>query len=139
MVRMPLPTDAFAIALVAACCLPASLAAADESLTGDWKLVKIGEREVPKSVTATLSVAADGKFSGNTGVNRYSGKLATEKKLFEKITSTLRAGPPEAMEVENGLTQGLSEATRFAVKDKSLTLFVGDKPRLVFEKVEKPN
>jgi heat shock protein HslJ len=128
------------IAALAISALPASLPAADEmSMTGEWKLVKIGDKEVPKSVTATLNVTAEGKVSGNTGVNGYSGQLAKEKKLFGPLISTRRAGPPEAMEVESGLTKGLGDATRFTLKDKTLTLFAGDTPRLVFERAEKPN
>jgi len=139
MKRKLLRTGAFALAALAACSLPGSLQAADEmSLTGDWKLVRIGAKEVPKTVEATLSVTADGKVSGNTGVNRYSGQLAKEKTLFGPLISTRRAGPPEAMEVESGLTKGLGEATRFTVKEKTLTLFAGDTPRLIFEKIEKP-
>jgi heat shock protein HslJ len=116
-----------------------SLAADDPAaLTGDWKLLKIGDKEVPKTVEATLSVTAEGKVSGSTGVNRYSGQLAKEKKLFGPLISTLSAGPKEAMEVEAGLTKALEEATRFTVKDKTLTLFAGDTPRLLFEKIEKP-
>ena len=44
-------------------------------LTGDWKLVKLGDAEAPKGEPITLSVAADGKVSGSTGVNRYFGAL----------------------------------------------------------------
>jgi len=131
-------TCALVAALLGACCLVAATSGADE-MTGDWKLVKIGDKEVPKTVEATLSVTAEGKVSGNTGVNRYSGQLAKEKMLFGPLISTRRAGPPEAMEVESVLTKGLGEATRFTIKDRTLTLFAGDTPRLIFEKVEKPN
>jgi len=131
-------TCALVAAMLGASCLVAATSGADE-MTGDWKLVKIGEKEVPKTVEATLSVTAEGKVSGNTGVNRYSGQLAKEKMLFGPLISTHRAVPPEAMEVESGLTKGLGEATRFTIKEKTLTLFAGDTPRLLFEKVEKPN
>jgi heat shock protein HslJ len=108
------------------------------SMTGEWKLVKIGEREVPKTVMATLNVTAEGKVSGNTGVNLLSGQLAKEKKLFGPLITTRRAGPPEAMEVEAGLTKALDEATRFTITENVLTLFAGETPRLVFEKAARP-
>jgi heat shock protein HslJ len=125
-----------------ACLLIAAAAAhaqeTSDKLEGDWKLARIGDKEVPKTVTATLSVKADGKVSGNTGVNSYSGQLAKEKKLFGPLIMTRRAGPPEAMEVESGLTKGLSDATSFTIKDNLLTIFAGDTPRLIFERAEKP-
>lgn len=124
--------------LLCVSCLAAAASGADD-MTGDWKLVKIGEKEVPKTVPATLGVTADGKVSGDTGVNRFFGQLAKEKTLFGPLGMTRRAGPPEAMEVEAGFTKALSEVTRFTIKDKSLTLFAGDTPRLILEKVEKPN
>ena len=106
------------------------------TMTGEWKLVKIGESETPTSVTATLNVTAEGKVSGSTGVNSYSGQLAKEKKLFGPLISTRRAGPREAMEVESALTKAMSEATRFEVRNKQLTIYAGETPRLVFERVE---
>lgn len=114
--------------------------AADDpvALTGDWKLARLGEKETPQAVEATLSVTAEGQVSGSTGVNRYAGRLAKEKKLFGPLIMTRRAGPPAAMQVEAGLTKALDEATRFSIKDKSLTLFAGDSAVAVFERIEKP-
>lgn len=106
-------------------------------LTGDWKLVKLGDEPLAADLMLTLSVAADGKVSGSSGVNRFAGKLADEKKLFGPLIMTRRAGPPEAMAVEAAFTKALDEATRFEIKDDKLTLFAADKPRLTFER-QKP-
>ena len=138
MERISLRHAALVATMLSACFLVAPAIAADE-MTGEWKLVKIGGKEVPKTVSATLGVTADGKVSGDTGVNRFFGQLAKEKTLFGPLGMTRRAGPPEAMEVEAGFTKALSEVTRFVIKDKTLTLFAGDTPRLILEKVEKPN
>jgi arylsulfatase len=109
----------------------------EAKLTGDWKLAKLGEEPTAAGAIVTLSVAADGKVSGSTGVNRFAGQLAKEKKLFGPLGMTRRAGPPEAMAVEAAFAKALDEATRFTIKEDKLTLFAGDKPRLVFER-QKP-
>jgi len=107
-------------------------------LTGDWKLIKLGDSETAAGAMVTLSVAEDGKVAGSTGVNNFGGALAKEKKLFGPLAMTRRAGPPEAMAVEAAYTKALDEATRFAIKEDKLTLFAGDKPRLVFERQKPP-
>jgi heat shock protein HslJ len=110
----------------------------EPKLSGDWKLVKLGDEATGAGAMVTLSVAADGKVSGSTGVNRFGGALAKEKKLFGPLAMTRRAGPPEAMAVEAAYTKALDEATRFAIKEDKLTLFAGDKARLVFERQKPP-
>ena len=109
----------------------------EAKLTGDWKLVKLGEEATAAGSMVTLSVDSEGKVSGSTGVNRFAGQLAKEKKLFGPLAMTRRAGPPEAMALEAALTKALDEATRFTIKDDQLTLLAGDKPRLVFQR-QKP-
>jgi heat shock protein HslJ len=104
------------------------------NLTGDWKLTKLGDESPAADLMLTLSVAADGKVSGSSGVNRFAGKLSDEKKLFGPLVMTRRAGPPEAMAVETAYTKALDAATRFEIKDDTLTVFAADKPRLVFER-----
>ena len=109
----------------------------DAKLAGDWKLTRLGDDAPAADLMLTLSVAADGKVSGSSGVNRFAGKLADEKKLFGPLVITRRAGPPEAMAVEAAYTKALDEATRFEIKEDKLTLFAEEKPRLTFER-QKP-
>jgi heat shock protein HslJ len=106
----------------------------DGKLAGDWKLVKLGDESPTADLMLTLSVAADGKVSGSSGVNRFAGKLADEKKLFGPLVMTRRAGPPEAMAVEASYAKALDEATRFEIKEDKLTLFAVDQSRLTFER-----
>ena len=112
----------------------------DGKLTGDWKLMKLGEEAPAADLMLTLSVAEDGKVAGSSGVNRFAGKLAQDKgdkKLFGPLVMTRRAGPPAAMAVEAAYTKALDEATRFEIKEDTLSLFAADQPRLVFER-QKP-
>jgi heat shock protein HslJ len=115
----------------------AAAAEGGAKMTGDWKLTKLGDESPAADLMLTLSVSADGKVSGSSGVNRFAGKLADEKKLFGPLVMTRRAGPPEAMAVEAAYTKALDEATRFEIKEDNLTLFAADKPRLTFER-QKP-
>jgi heat shock protein HslJ len=116
---------------------PAEAPAGEAKLTGDWKLVKLAGDAVPADADITLSVTAEGKVAGSTGVNRFFGGLdEQEKKLFGPLGMTRRAGPPDAMARETAFTKALDEATRFTVKKDQLTLLAGDKPRLVFERVK---
>ena len=113
-------------------------AESEGKLTGDWKLVKLGEEPTAAGAMITLSVAADGKVSGSTGVNRFAGQLAKELRLFGPLALTRRAGPPEAMAIEAAYSKALDEATHFTIKENKLTLLAGDKPRLVFERQKPP-
>ena len=119
---------------------PAAAADGEGKLAGDWKLTTLGDESPAADLMLTLSVAADGKVSGSSGVNRFAGKLAQEKdnkKLFGPLIMTRRAGPPKAMAVEAAYTEALDEASRFEIKEDKLTLFAADKPRLIFER-QKP-
>lgn len=116
---------------------PADAPAGEAKMTGDWRLVKLGDDEVPAGANITISVAADGKVSGSTGVNRFfGGPDDAGKKLFGPLGMTRRAGPPEAMAREAAFTTALDEATRFTIDKDRLTLLAGDKPRLVLERVK---
>ena len=115
--------------------------AADEDdkfgkLVGDWQLVMLGDKELPDGVKITLSVTAEGKVSGTTGVNRFFGGLAKEKILFGPLGMTRIAGPPDAAKREAAYVKALGEATAFEIKEDQLTLSAGDKPRLVFQRVK---
>jgi heat shock protein HslJ len=109
---------------------------ATAKLAGDWKLIKLGEDKVPADVEISLSVTAEGKVSGSTGVNSFFGGLAKEKTLFGPLGMTRKAGPPDAMQRESAYTKALSAVTAFAVEGDQLTLSAGDKPRLVFERIK---
>lgn len=75
----------------------------------------------------TLAVAADGGFSGFSGVNRYSGKLdadALARGQFQTspIVATKMAGRPEAMAVEQAMFKALNAAQTFSVEGDAATL-----------------
>ncbi len=132
-----------ATAFVAAIALaPLTTVAEDQpKLTGDWKLVKLGDEEV-KATEPTLSVSDEGKVSGFAGINRFFGGLAKEdaakeKTLFGPLAMTKKGGPPELSKLEFAYTSALAEVNKFTIDKDTLTLLVDDKPKLVFERVKK--
>jgi putative lipoprotein len=119
-----------------------TLAEDQPQLTGDWKLVKLGDEEVKAAEPPTLSVSEDGKVSGFAGVNRFFGGLAEnnpakEKTLFGPLGMTRKAGPPEQSKLEFAYTTALAEVNKFTIEKDSLTLLVDDKPQLVLARVKK--
>jgi heat shock protein HslJ len=140
---MKLPTGALALSFLAAIMLSPFARAEDQpQLTGDWKLVKLGEDEVKAAEPPTLSVTAEGKVAGFAGVNRFFGGLAKddatkERTLFGPLAMTRKAGPPELSKLEFAYTTALAEVNKFTIEKETLTLLVDDKPKLVFERVKK--
>jgi putative lipoprotein len=137
--------DSFLAAVLAVVVSFAPLAAFAEDkpvLTGDWKLIKLGDEEVKVAEPPTLSVTEEGKVSGFAGVNRFFGGLAKddaakEKTLFGPLGMTRKAGPPELSKLEFAYTSALAEVNKFTIDKDALTLLVDDKPKLVFARVKK--
>lgn len=120
----------------------ATVAEDQPKLTGDWKLVKLGDEEVKAAEPPTLSVTEEGKVSGFAGVNRFFGGLADddpakEKTLFGPLAMTRKGGPPELNKLEVAYTAALAEVNKFTIEKDTLTLLVDDKPKLVFTRVKK--
>lgn len=75
--------------------------------------------------TITLSIEADGRATGSSGVNRYFGKAELgqgDRITFAPMASTRRAGPPKAMAQERNYLKQLSEASNWAIDGDCLVL-----------------
>jgi heat shock protein HslJ len=133
----------FAVVLVAiAGCAPGRGAGAPStprpagSLVGSWTVTKLSGREVRELLAEggrapTLAVAADGGFSGFSGVNRYSGTAdaaGLSRGVFDAgpIVATKMAGRPEAMAVEQAMFKALNAGKTFAVEGDGATLSTDD-------------
>lgn len=104
------------------------------SLQGNWILKTMAGAEVTGTEEQPqLSITADGKVSGSTGVNRVAGGLAEGDKLFGPLATTRRAGPPKAMEVEFAFTQALAAADAYQVAEGKLQLLANGEVVLEFE------
>ena len=99
-------------------------------LTGvEWQLQKVNGSQAPagpRPVTATFDAKTVAGFSG---VNQYSGPYtATADGGFKAgpLSSTMMAGPPEAMQLESGYLKALQGAATYLVANGTLTLYSGE-------------
>jgi heat shock protein HslJ len=105
-----------------------------------WRLASIVEDDVtrtpPEGAVITLNLGRDGKASGTSGCNSYSGAYETQGEIikFGALTTTLIACVDPALTSFEGLYLGdLYRAQLFEKRDNQLTLtFADGKGRLVF-------
>lgn len=94
----------------------------------NWKLesymIAGGTRAVPSSVTVT-ALFEEGRVSGESGVNTYRGeyKLSGASLRISNVATTLMAGPPEAMEVEQEFVSLLERTRTFTAEGTGLKMF----------------
>jgi len=123
----PPKTLALALLIAASLVTLAGCSGADHKLDGTrwrldvWTLSSVSPREFP--ITAEF---ADGRVSGSSGVNTYSGPYTVGPgAAFSAgpISSTQIAGSEAAMRVETAYLTLLNQATSFKMTDAKLTLY----------------
>jgi heat shock protein HslJ len=83
---------------------------------------------VPEDVPITAEFSADGKMSGNSGVNTYSTSYTTSGNgitISDQIVSTKMAGPEEAMTLESNYLLSLPTAVTYNVDEKGDLILLG--------------
>lgn len=106
------------------------LATDQRVLTGtEWRLVSLGpsgaESEVITGTTVTLKFGEDGRASGSTGCNSYSGtyQVRGDNLTFGRLISTRRACLDQnANQQEQRFLSALESANRFRISDNRLTI-----------------
>ena len=99
--------------------------------TGTWRLVLLDGRR-PAADTrgpVTLTFDGDGVVYGMAGVNRVRATWALDEDdrlTLGPVVSTLRYGPPGAMETERALLALLGEPMALAVDDGGMRLVAED-------------
>ena len=116
--------------------------AADNTLNGtSWKLTGWSANSLNATDFTITASFADGKISGNSGVNSYGGTYEAGSGLafgVGPLTSTLMAGPAPAMRVETIYLKLLNDAASFKVTGDKLTLYdAGGNESLIFTAVAK--
>lgn len=114
-------------------------------LTGtDWKLVSLGpagnETEVIPGTTVTLKFGDDGRASGSTGCNSFSGtyEVRGDAVSFGRLISTRRACLDQnANQQEQRFLSALEMANRFRLSSNNLTI-LSDRGRNVLNFVRNP-
>jgi len=117
------------------------------SLAGSqWRLESFGkegdERPVVDGTTITIQFGTDGRASGSSGCNSYSGTYNAEGDhlSFAEMISTMRACvEPRANEQEQKYMAALRAITRFKVSDSQLLLSDGNEVALNFNEQSKAN
>jgi heat shock protein HslJ len=97
-----------------------SLEGTSWKLTG-WSLSSLD----PNDFTITADFK-DGKVTGQSAVNRYSGSYTTgpgDAFSAKETATTMMAGPEPAMRAEQAYLKLLGEAASFKVSGSTLTLF----------------
>jgi heat shock protein HslJ len=127
---------AFASAVLVAL-FASTLAGTRSSLTANpWLLTSLGGKKplVGTHVTATFS--SDGKLSGSSGCNHYSGTYTTRLRrmtIGSQLASTQMACPGPVMAQETAYLKALASVSRYDVSGSKLTLRSGaGRPVLVF-------
>jgi len=103
----------------------------EEELVGQvWTLTAImGQPPLPVT-TITAEFDADGRVSGSSGCNSYSGPydVGGNKLSFgQPMASTLMACEPAVMAQEAVYMKALESVASYEIKDGKLTLYDGDK------------
>ena len=108
---------------------PVEKSAGNSSLEGTlWVMEEYRDSEgnlVPSLPEITVTAEfSDGKVSGSSGCNSYSGsyKVNGDRIEFGLFASTMMACPEPRMALESGVLSALGSSTRFEVNDSSLTL-----------------
>jgi heat shock protein HslJ len=132
------PLRSAALSLVA---LLACAHAADPLSGTQWKLVGWTLSSIdPATVTITAKFA-DGRISGNSGVNRYSGPYTIgSNNTFSAgpLVATRMAGPEPAMRAEGAYVTLLAQAKSCKLTDGKLTLYdKGGNESLIFAAASK--
>jgi putative lipoprotein len=99
--------------------------AIDSTLVGrTWRLTEIDGAPVPAGPSVEIVFAAGDRVHGTAGVNRFTGtcRVGEDFVEFGPLATTLMAGLPEAMALEQAVLQVLSGRQPMAVTDATLTI-----------------
>ncbi len=125
------------------CASSGALGTSSDSVVGPtWRLVTLGS-DLPAGPEATITFGADGRVSGTTGCNRFSGtyELASEPGAAQggralslsPLATTRMACPPPAGDRERRVLDALDRADRVAADGDRLVLSAGSDRLLTFE------
>jgi len=103
-------------------------------LLGEWTLTTIGSTDIARQISPggkvpSLTFTADGKITGTGGINRLMGSFdpaasASGNLTLGRMASTLMAGEPGAMQLENQFLAALGKVDSFTFLPRSNGLFL---------------
>lgn len=111
-------------------------------LAGKWQLTSMNGQPAPTDIRGglgvTLEIQEDGKFAGQSPINRYFGQINTQDKTFKTgpVGMTMMAGPPELMDAERDYFTVINDVRSVDIEGGQLILTGPDGKQLVFERVK---
>ena len=99
-----------------------------QSLTGDWLVEAIGGEPVDTTAPRAVRFEAD-TVAGRVGVNHFTGPFTMGESVIEvgELVSTLMAGPPELMALEDRFVAHLRGVHGFELEGEELVLGDGER------------
>lgn len=100
---------------------------AEQVYDRNWVVSQIEGVPVAPGVTSTLTIAGDGKVSGNAGCNGYFGSVIVDDSAmsFGNLGSTRRACPEPAMGQEDRMLRALDSTRGYRLEQRDLVLLDG--------------
>lgn len=94
----------------------------------EWRIEDIVGRPVIGDAPATLRIEADGRISGRTGCNLFTGsaQVSENKIRFGPLTTTRSVCPPALMEQEHRLTAAFEAARSFSIDESGVLHLEGE-------------
>ena len=120
------------VALLSACGGEDNAPNAPTMLTGSWKLETLNGAAADTAVPSTMTMA-ESKASGNAGVNQFNGSYDAPSDgvlTFGPLSTTMMAGPDNAMKQEQAFLKALADTKKFTTEDGALVLMDGSDAKL---------
>lgn len=127
-----------AIGVGLSCVALAACSSGSGALDGTtWKLSSWTLSSLDPAAFTITAAFADGKISGRSAVNSYSGSYTTGSNgafAVDQLASTEMAGPEPAMRAEHAYVTLLQQARSYSRAGRTLTLFdANGNESLIFE------
>jgi uncharacterized membrane protein len=109
------------------------------AIEGGWRVIRLGNDLLPQGVTATVVFDREGRASGRSGCNRFTGgyQLSGEGLSFGQIAGTRMACPPAESETEQRFLDLLQKVTRVTPGENGqLRLMAGDEQAMVLDRAD---
>ena len=109
------------------------------AIEGGWRVIRLGNDLLPQGVTATVVFDSEGRASGRSGCNRFTGgyQLSGEGLSFGQIAGTRMACPPAESETEQRFLDLLQKVTRVTPGENGqLRLMAGDEQAVVLDRAD---
>jgi heat shock protein HslJ len=111
--------------LILAACTSSSQGGVGELTASGWNLSQLMDQPLVSGSSITAQFTSDGKVSGSSGCNRYSGTYKTTGNNIEfssPLAATMMACEQELMDQESAYLKALGEVKTFKVAGDTLTL-----------------